>query len=71
MLSSICRLGISANNGDKVVSRTVLKSRSTLTSLVYFSDLSALLSVTTANIFCRILSVKVVASCVLPSVLFK
>lgn len=41
----------------------VLKSRSALTSLVYFLDLSA--SVTITDMFCRVSSVKVVANYVL------
>ena len=48
----------------------VFKSRSALTSLEYFSDLSALVSVTIADIFCITGSVREVASCVVPSVLF-
>src|ERR671911_538004 len=71
VLSSDSAAGASCNSGGKEVGSIVLNSKSALTSLVYFSDLSALVRVTTADIFRRMLSVKVVASCVVPSVLFK
>src|SRR5918995_1650542 len=71
VLSSDSAAGASCNSGCKVVGNIVLNSKSALTSLVYFSDLSALVRVTTADIFWKMLSVKVVASCVVPSVLFK
>jgi hypothetical protein len=54
-----------------VAGSIVLKSKSALTLLVYFSDLSALVSVTIADILGRALSVNVVASCVVPFVLFR
>jgi hypothetical protein len=57
--SSDCEDGISSNKGGREVGSIVLKFRSALTSLVYFSDLSALVSVTIADIFCMILSVKI------------
>src|ERR671918_1685316 len=71
VLSSDSAAGASCKSGGKVVGSIVLNSKSALTSLVYFSDLSALVRVTTADIFWKMLSVKVVASCVVPSVLFK
>jgi hypothetical protein len=71
LVPSGCETGISSNKGDRVVGSIVLRFRSALTSLVYFSDLAALVSVTIADIFLILRSVKVVASCVVPFVLFK
>jgi hypothetical protein len=48
-----------------------VRSRSDLTSLEYFSDFSALVSVTIADMFCILGSVRVLVICIVPSVSFK
>jgi hypothetical protein len=71
---------VEAGGGTKVslkvvpgreVGNIALRSRSDLISLEYFSDLSALISVTIVDIFCILGSVSVLASWIVPAVLFK
>ena len=63
---------VSFNAGTgREVGKIDLKSRSDLTSLEYFSDFSALVSVIIVDMFCILGSVSVLASCIVPSVLFK
>lgn len=51
---------------DREVGNIDLRSRSALTSLEYFSDFSALVSVTIVDMFCILGSVSVLASCIVP-----
>jgi hypothetical protein len=53
------------------VGKIVLRSRSDLTSLEYFSNFSALVSVTIVDIFCILGSVNVLVIVIVPSVLFR
>jgi hypothetical protein len=53
------------------VGNIALRSRSDLTSFEYFSVFCALVSVIIVDIFCIIGSVNVLASWIVPSVLFK
>ncbi|MGB7635581.1 MAG: hypothetical protein WBL68_17825 [Nitrososphaeraceae archaeon] len=55
----------------KETGNIALMSRSDLTSLEYFSDFSVLVSVTIVDIFCIFGSVSVLASWIVPAVLFK
>jgi len=63
---------VSFNAGTgREVGKIVLKSRSDLTSLEYFSDFSALVNIVIVDMFCILGSVSVLAICIVPSVLFR
>ena len=63
---------VSFNVGTgKEVGNIDLRSRSDLASLEYFSVFSALVRVTIVDMFCILGSVNVLASCIVPAVLFK
>ena len=58
-------------NAGREVGSIALRSRSDLTSLEYFSVFSSLVSVTIVDMFCILGSVSVLASWIVPAVLFK